>query len=287
MALIDYRLDARIDKVQQVIDRYKAFEPKDGYYLAFSGGKDSVIIKALADMAGVKYDAHYSVTSVDPPELVQFIKAHYPDVSRIIPRDKNGDPITMWSLIPRKLMPPTRIVRYCCTELKETQGKGRLTVTGVRWAESVRRRANQGLVNVFDGPVLNMDNADTRRMAESCYRTRKTLFNPIIDWTDADVWEFIRAYNIPYCGLYDDGYKRLGCIGCPMTKASARRRGLGRWPTYYTNYLAAFGRMLDARRCAGKDMTWKTPEDVMTWWLDDSKIDKPIPGQIDMWGDVI
>lgn len=62
------------DRVQQAIERLQLFEPEEGYYLAFSGGKDSVTVKALMDMADVKYDAHYDVTSVDPPELVQFVK---------------------------------------------------------------------------------------------------------------------------------------------------------------------------------------------------------------------
>lgn len=147
MALKETMLDGTVvDKVQIAIDRYKAFEPEEGYFLAFSGGKDSVCIKALADMAGVKYDAHYSVTSVDPPELVAFIRDKYPDVSRDIPRDKNGKAITMWNLIPKKKMPPTRLARYCCSVLKESAGKGRITVTGVRWAESARRKENQGVV---------------------------------------------------------------------------------------------------------------------------------------------
>lgn len=62
-------------KVEVAIDRFKTFEPPEGYFLAFSGGKDSVVIKALADMAEVKYDAHYQITSVDPPELVRFVKS--------------------------------------------------------------------------------------------------------------------------------------------------------------------------------------------------------------------
>ena len=98
------------DKVQVAIDRLKAFEPPEGYFLAFSGGKDSVVIKALADMAEVKYDAHYHLTSVDPPELVQFIKT-FDDVQIDKPKDKDGNQITMWNLIPRKKMPPTRIAR--------------------------------------------------------------------------------------------------------------------------------------------------------------------------------
>lgn len=132
------------DKVEKSIERLKTFEPPEGYYLAFSGGKDSVCIKALADMAGVKYDAHYHVTSVDPPELVQFIKEKYPDVSRDIPKYKDGKPITMWNLIPKKIIPPIRKVRYCCQYLKETQAEGRFVITGVRKAESVKRKNRGG-----------------------------------------------------------------------------------------------------------------------------------------------
>lgn len=131
-------------KVEVAIERLKTFEPPEGYYLAFSGGKDSITIKALADMAGVKYDAHYNVTSVDPPELVQFIKKHHPDVAFEYPRYKDGKVVTMWNLIPQKKMPPTRVVRYCCEKLKEGGGEGRFVVTGVRWAESAKRKNNRG-----------------------------------------------------------------------------------------------------------------------------------------------
>ena len=138
------------EKVRKSIERLKLFEPEDGYYLAFSGGKDSVTCKALLDMAGVKYDATYRVTSVDPPELVRFIKDVHPDVKREIPRYNDGTPITMWNLIPKKLIPPTRLVRYCCDNLKESGGTGRITVTGVRWAESTNRKRNQGIVTFAD-----------------------------------------------------------------------------------------------------------------------------------------
>lgn len=138
------------EKVKKSLERLKAFEPEEGYYLAFSGGKDSVTCKALLDMSGCKYDATYRVTSVDPPELVRFIKNEHPDVKREVPRDSDGNPVTMWNLIPRKSMPPTRLVRYCCTSLKESGGDGRLTVTGVRWAESVNRQKNQGMVTIID-----------------------------------------------------------------------------------------------------------------------------------------
>ena len=138
------------DKVEKAIQRLQTYEPPEGYYLCFSGGKDSCVIKALADMAGVKYDAHYSISSVDPPELVRFIKDVHPDVIMEHARDKDGNIVTMWNLIPKKTMPPTRIVRYCCAYLKENGGKGRLKVTGVRWAESARRKSNHSEVTFAD-----------------------------------------------------------------------------------------------------------------------------------------
>ena len=136
------------DKVEIAIKRLKAFEPKEGYYVAFSGGKDSQCVYHLCKMAGVKFDAHYNVTSVDPPELIRFIKKNYQDVVFERQHDKHGKPITMWSLIPDHGIPPTRIIRYCCEKLKETNGDGRFTVTGVRAAESSNRKRNQGVITV-------------------------------------------------------------------------------------------------------------------------------------------
>lgn len=148
--LIEQTLFGVRDKVQEAIKRLQAFEPtSEPYRLAFSGGKDSVVILALAKMAGVKYDAVYNVTSVDPPELVRFIKEKYPDVRREIPHDKNGKPITMWSLLRQKATPPTQFMRYCCEKLKESQGMGHVTITGVRWAESRNRKQNQGVTTIM------------------------------------------------------------------------------------------------------------------------------------------
>lgn len=75
------------DKVKVAIARLREFEPPEGYYLAFSGGKDSVVIYDLAVKAGVRFDAHYNLTTVDPPELVKFIKQQYPEVERHRPKE--------------------------------------------------------------------------------------------------------------------------------------------------------------------------------------------------------
>ena len=255
------------DKVDTAIRRLKAFEPEEGYYLAFSGGKDSQSIYHLAKMAGVKFDAHYTLTSVDPPELVHFIRQQYPDVLFDVPRDESGRQISMWSLIASHTIPPTRKARYCCDKLKEPGGAGRVTVTGVRWAESQNRKNSHGTVDIksrpastgklagkigveytknrHNGIVLNDDNDLARRLVESCYRTRKTIVNPIVDWDDEDVWGFLNDNGIPHCSLYDEGFTRLGCIGCPLAGSDAMKRDFARWPKYRALYIRAFQHMID------------------------------------------
>lgn len=290
-------------KEQAAIEFLRSFERPEGYYLAFSGGKDSCVIKHLADKAGVKYRAVYRVTSVDPPELVAFIKKYHPDVEREIPRDSEGKPITMWNLIPKKGMLPTRIARYCCASLKEPGGDGMFAITGVRWAESVNRSKNQGRITLADkaagkefadnenftetvrgGVVLTNDNSESRRQLESCYKRHKTLINPIIDWTDAEVWEYIRAENIPYCSLYDEGFHRLGCIGCPMARRNGIEKEFLRWPQYKKMYLHAIERMLKRREERGLPNAdqYSSVEKCFSWWIQDINCE----GQTTMFEDL-
>ena len=171
-------------------------------------------------------------------------------------------------------------------ETERVQRKRSVTITGVRWAESSNRKNNQGGITLTEkgigsrvseytenftqtnrgGVVLNLDNDDARRVVEQCYRTTKTLLNPIVDWLDEDVWEFIKTENVPYCGLYDCGYKRLGCIGCPMSTNAENE--LNAYPQIKMSYIRAFDRMLQERERRGKDTrSWKTGEEVMDWWL--------------------
>ena len=103
-------------------------------------------------------------------------------------------------------------------------------------------------------------------MFRICPTKSSNILNPIIDWTTEEVWEFIHAYNIPYCKLYDEGYTRLGCIGCPMS--SHAREELERYPKFKRAYLKAFERMLEVREERGNENEWQTAEDVMNWWLE-------------------
>lgn len=154
------------EKVETALQYLRFFEPKtEPYYVCYSGGKDSDVIRILCDMAGVNYELHNNHTTVDAPETVYYIR----DVMKTYgQRVKEHDPIdghridrfgergfihypleTMGELIVRKHFPPTRLARFCCEELKEKGGFGRRKVTGVRWAESKNRRDNQGLVTII------------------------------------------------------------------------------------------------------------------------------------------
>ena len=116
--------------------------------------------------------------------------------------------------------------------------------------------------------VLNYDNSENASMTKHCIRTGKVLVNPIIDWDEEDVWEFLNGNSIEHCCLYDEGFTRLGCIGCPMCNASNQKKQFERWPKYRELYIKAFDRMIKIRKERGLNVDkWGTPEAVMQWWL--------------------
>ena len=127
--------------------------------------------------------------------------------------------------------------------------------------------------------MLNYDDATERRTTEYCMRTGRMLVNPIIDWDDDDVWEFLNGNGIEHCCLYDEGFKRLGCIGCPMANNKRSNRDFERYPKYKQMYLNAFGKMIEERKRRGLGIPkkWETPEKVMSWWLQE---EPQLDGQI-------
>jgi len=255
--------------------------PRRLLFSFFWGQIDSQCIYHLAKEAGVKFDAHYNLTTVDPPELMYFIRENYPDV--II--DK---PIkTMWQLIVENGGPPTQIMRFCCRELKERGGEGRICVTGVRWAESTRRKNNRNVFEIVTGTKKNKiifnDNGEGRKLFENCMQKGKRVVNPIVDWDDINVWDYLNSQSIPHCSLYDEGFNRLGCIGCPMATTNRREREFERWPKYKANYIRAFERMLEHRRERGKEEIWASAEAAMHWWIYGSDKDHAqIEGQMEI-----
>ena len=226
------------------IGRLKEHEPIDGYYLAFSGGKDSVCIYDLAKKAGVNFEAYFHFTTVDPPELVRFVKENYQDVIWIKPK------MSMFQLIERKGFPPTRQIRYCCERLKENGGTGKTVITGVRREESQSRSTR---------PIFHQD---TRIKS-------KYFLNPIIDWKTKTVWDYIRQNNLKYCSLYDEGFDRIGCIMCPLQSSEQMEKEALRWPKFYKAYERAIARGIKRNMERGRipRVSGLTAEDTMRWWI--------------------
>lgn len=251
--------------------------------LTYSGGKDSDVTLDLAIKAGIPFEAMHSLTTVDMPETVYHVRKVFARLEsqgipcKIIKPTYKSAPVTMWTLIPQRDIPPTRLARYCCSVLKETAGKGRFIATGVRRAESTKRASRESFeiigsrkqygVLLSDDEAFMQDNTEKRMMFETCRPKAKRTVNPIIDWTDDDVWDYIAAENIDVNPKYRDGYKRVGCIGCPLSGKCNRLREFEEYPTYKRAYIRAFDEMLDVRKAKGLPTEWKTGSEVFEWWV--------------------
>lgn len=209
--------------------------------VTYSGGKDSQVLVALAERAGINFEVVNSHTTADAPETVYFIREQFKAMeergikcSIVMPRYKDK-PVSMWTLIPMMKAPPTRNRRYCCSILKESPTmSGCFIATGVRWAESVRRNNTRGIMEI-------------------------SHINP----------------------LYQCGFERVGCVGCPLGGYKHQCRDFARYPKFKEAYIRAFQKMLDIRkeRTMPNDIAeWKTGEDVFHWWMEDGVL----PGQLSM-----
>lgn len=246
------------ERLSRAIELLKSHEPEDGYYLAFSGGKDSCAVKEIAKLSGVKFEAFYNQTTIDPPELVRFIKQEHQDVKWNIPKHGN----MMHRVATKPGLPPTRTMRWCCQEYKEGGGHGRVKLFGVRAAESAARKKRWVEVAI-----------DSYRNLAIC---------PIVFWTDSQVWEFLRSHNVKYCSLYDEGWTRLGCVGCPLADKANQDREFERWPAFERNWKAAVVKNWelyhDKPRNDGKpryQSRFSSGEQMWNWWRNHTPAEAP------------
>ena len=255
-----------------------------------SGGKDSSVCVELAQRAGIPFEVQHNHTTADAPETVRFVRQEFARLENLgikctvnYPTYK-GKRTSMWGLIPQKLMPPTRMVRYCCEVLKEHGGDGRFVCTGVRWGESARRAKMRGIfekqVKDRDRSVkVQEDGGSLEELFAPCKLKAKHIVNPIVDWTTSQVWDFLRDSKGPVNPLYECGFDRVGCVGCPLA-GKKRYKEFNYWPAYEKLYIQTFDRMLEERRRRGKMqgnwMMGGTGRDVFRWWMEEDVL----PGQM-------
>ncbi len=229
------------NKVEVALDSIRTYEPVDGYYLGFSGGKDSVVIYDLAMRSGVKFDAHYNVSPIDPPEIYSFIKTYHPLVSW----DKLAR--NFWKRMMTEA-PPMRTSRWCCEVIKEAGGIGRVKLLGMRRKESVSRK---------DYCIIQKH----RKYPNTSWML------PLVDWDNNEVWEYIKLRDLSYCPLYDEGYARLGCVLCPFESASVTKKNIVRFPKITHAWRRAFDRYFQIRIDRGTPLQWETAQDFWEWWI--------------------
>ncbi len=268
------------ERLQHSIDLLRRSESlalryyENGFYLAFSGGKDSQSLYHVAQLAGVKFEAHYALTTLDPPELVRFIRSNYPDV--IIDRPD----MTFAQLCIKKKALPTMRMRFCCAVLKETKGAGTVTLTGVRRQESVKRSKRNETEIIgprepkYSGTFKQFDQFTREKEIEGvqCIKGKdKIVINPIIDWSEADVWHFLnKEVKVEHCALYDRGWRRLGCLFCPMASKKEIIKQGESYPKYRDLYLRTITKLKEnGYMNKYPDLT---AEEIFEWWISKESI---------------
>lgn len=234
------------------------YDPENGAWCGFSGGKDSQALYHIVQLSGVKFKAYFSPTSIDPPQVIRFIRKNYPEVEFTRLQE------SIYTAFKRLKVLPSMRVRWCCALFKEKGGENKVTLTGVRKAESVKRSKRKEVEvtnHKFSGNLeefeeysekrikriaknLNQDQfAEVKESEIRCINGKdKIIINPIINWTDKDVWEFLNdVMEVPHCELYDPPYNqtRIGCIGCPMATAKNQRKQLDMWPYVKEKWIRA------------------------------------------------
>lgn len=184
---------------------------EDEMFVSFSGGKDSTVVSDLVINALGKNVIHiYGDTTLEYPTSEIYIKRFkekHPLIPMLTAKNKDQDFNNLCEVIG----PPSRMLRWCCTVFKTgaitkkidstfKDSKSILTFQGIRRNESLSR-------SKYD------------RESNDSKIKKQIAINPIIDWTDFDVWLYILSNNIDFNDAYRQGFSRVGCWCCPNNSA--------------------------------------------------------------------
>lgn len=268
----DVLMETSINRIKEGEKLALALNPQGGYFVSFSGGKDSQVVLELCRLAGVRYRAFYIVTGNDAPANIYFIREYYPEVEFLHPK-KN-----FFRLVEDKGL-PTVMRRYCCERLKEHHGAGNVVLTGVRWEES-RKRAQYSPLMVrsrrkeWEGRDKSIAITDIEPTEHRCIKGQdKIMFYPIIDWLEADVWHFLKSGNYPINPLYDK-VGRVGCMFCPFSNAKQMEWYASVYPGFERLLVRSLGRFWEK----SERHAVETPEEYYCLWRQKKKVTvKPMP----------
>lgn len=277
------------DEAIRMIQEFEPLALKNdprGYCVCSSEGKDSRVLGHLMRRAGVRHFYLHSITGIDPPELVYFQRRNfqfYRD-SGFLTYDVMYER-SMWQLMLHKKFPPLRQMRWCCAYLKERRaeeyGKAILAL-GVRKYESVRRAKNRDELEIAaqgqgkQSLIMTWDNHENRKTFENCYAQAEKRLNPLAYWPDSYIWDYSHEAGLEQCCLYQEGFQRLGCIGCPMARERERRREFDRWPKFREQWIRIFDQVIRLRIEEGRVNEHASGQDWFEWWIRDQTQEAPV-----------
>lgn len=198
--------------VKKIVKEYEKFKKKlDIFHVAFSGGKDSAVLldlvkKALPVGSFVVIFGDTGMEFPDTYNAVEQIKQQCEvDGTPFYVSKSHFNPEDSWQLFG----PPARVLRWCCSvhkstpqtlKMREITGKNNyvgMDFVGVRAHESVTRSK------------YDYENFGKKQKGQYSY-------NPILEWTSAEIWLYIFANNVIINEAYKKGNSRAGCLFCPM-----------------------------------------------------------------------
>ena len=177
-------------------------------------------------------------------------------------------------------MLPNRYMRYCCSILKEQTLPGRVTLTGVRREESIKRAKRPALdINKKPRQFDEFERNETTDVQCFGNGKEKITVNPILDWADTDVWRYLNnVVKVPHCELYDQGRHRVGCLFCPMKARKEIVDDMRRYPHQFNRLKKTVAKIVETSKEFPNE-----PKAFFEWWLSDKSVQEfkaarlPIP----------
>lgn len=214
----------------------KHFAPHE-VAVAWTGGKDSTVLLSLwrEVLATVHPEAQVLALNLDTghkfPEVIAFRDelASQWNIAMHIARPDWGALCAGLRIASADEYPVAQNHVQCCADLKIApleRAIARLNIkvllTGIR-ADEHAERAKRGMLEIchkdLNSAQQKSSGEGTSLQVASRLRAEHMRVHAILAFTEMDVWSYIMVHAIPYCSLYTDGYRSLGCVPCTQRLA--------------------------------------------------------------------